>query len=137
MNGVSGDGPAIHCTGMGLLPWKADTSKAIFIKCYYSKDAAETIVSPTDVVINHIANLNAWGQHCDIDTGHGWIKLYYRNGEPPITYTLTNINNLWYHDCIGYNIDDYDTTLHRTYTGTRPSALHLSVWMPDHSQTTW
>jgi hypothetical protein len=62
LSGVSGDGPAIHCTGMGYLPWKSDTSETVYIKCYYSKDAAETIVSPTDVVANHITDVYAWGQ---------------------------------------------------------------------------
>jgi dUTP pyrophosphatase len=114
MSGVSSKGPAIHCTGMGFIPWKADTSETVFVKCYYSQDATETIISPTDVIDNHIANLNAWGQHCNIDTGHGWIKLYYRNEDTPITYTLTNINNLWYHDGTGCTIEDYDYTLQRT-----------------------
>lgn len=35
---------------LGLLPWKADTGKTIFIKCYYSSNVAETIITPTDVV---------------------------------------------------------------------------------------
>ncbi len=114
MNGISGEGPAIFCAGLGLLPWKADTSETVFIKCYYSKDIAETIISPTDVIINHITDLNAWGQHCNIDTGQGWIKLYYRKDELPITYTLTNHNNLWYHDATRSSFDDYNNTLHRT-----------------------
>ncbi len=107
LSGVSGDGPAIHCTGMGYLPWKSDTSETVYIKCYYSKDAAETIVSPTDVVANHITDVYAWGQHCNIDTGKGWLKLYYRDGAAPITYHLVNQNNLWYHHSQGCTLEDY------------------------------
>jgi hypothetical protein len=54
-------GPAIHCTDMGYLPWKSDSSDTVSVKCYYSKDATKTIISPTDIVITHLMNLNAWG----------------------------------------------------------------------------
>jgi len=60
LNGVSGDGPAVYCTGSGYLPWKADSQTSVFIKCYYSKDVAETIDSLTDVVMNHLTDINAW-----------------------------------------------------------------------------
>jgi hypothetical protein len=35
MNGVSAEGLAIQCTGLGLLPWKATAGETIFIKCYH------------------------------------------------------------------------------------------------------
>lgn len=114
LNGVSGDGPAVYCTGVGYLPWKADSNATVYIKCYYSKDAAETIVSPTDVVINHLTDIHAWGQHCNIDTGKGWLKLYYRDGSSPITYNLYNKNNLWYHLGQGCTIDDLTYTINNT-----------------------
>jgi hypothetical protein len=110
LNGVSTDGPAIYCTSIGYLPWKSDTYKTVFIKCYYSRDAAETIISPTDVVIDHIKDIHAWGQYCDMDTNQGWIKFYYRNQQPPITFILTNINNLWYHEGDTCTIEDYNLT---------------------------
>ena len=50
-----------------------------------------------DIVVTHIANLRAWGQHCDIDSRQGWICLYYRLDELPITFTLRNKNNLVQH----------------------------------------
>jgi hypothetical protein len=99
---------------MGYIPWVADTAKTVFVKCYYSKNAAETILSPTDIVATHITDIHAWGQHCNLDTGQGWIKLYYRNGDHPITYTMTNINNLWYHINSSSQYDDYHCSLHHT-----------------------
>ncbi len=111
MNGVSAEGPAIQCTGLGLLPWKADAGETIFIKCYYSTNAAETIISPTDVVHNHMADLNAWSQHCNLDKGKGHIEFHFRNHEPSIKYTLHAHNNLWYHDGTACTINDYNLNL--------------------------
>lgn len=110
LNGISGDGPAVYCTGMGYLPWKSDTNETVFIKCYYCAEVAETIISPTDVVVNHITDINAWGQYCNVDTGQGWIRLYYKDKRPPITYNLTSTNNLWYHIGDGCTFEDFDLT---------------------------
>jgi transposase InsO family protein len=97
MQGVA-DGPAIHCTAMGFFPWQSDAGEVLHVKCYFCPEVAETIVSPTDIVNNHINDLKAWGQHCDLDTGTGWIRLYPRvDTLPPIIYTLHKSNNLWYH----------------------------------------
>lgn len=71
MQGVAANEPALYCAGIGLLPWKADNGDVIFVKCYYSEAAADTIISPTEVVINYITALNAWGQYSNIDTGEG------------------------------------------------------------------
>jgi hypothetical protein len=84
------------------------------VKYYYSKNAAETIISPTDIVVTHFTNIKAWGQHCNLDTNRGWIKLYYRNGDSPITYTLTNHKNLWYHDSNLNPYRDYHYGLQHT-----------------------
>lgn len=37
--------------GKGCLPWLSDNGDTIYIPCYYSLDAAETIISPTDAVL--------------------------------------------------------------------------------------
>lgn len=111
IGGVANDGPAIRCTGLGYLPWKADTSEIVYVKCYYSKDAAETIISPTDIVANQITDIHAWGQHCNLDSGQGWLKLYYRASDMFIQFNLTNVNNLWYHDASYKTIDDYKQPL--------------------------
>ena len=43
-------------TGVSYLPWQADTGQIVLVKLYYSDQAADTIVSPTDIVINNISN---------------------------------------------------------------------------------
>jgi hypothetical protein len=107
MNGVSADGPALYCTGMGYLPWKADDGETLLVKCYYSEEAADTIVSPTDVVINHTEDFHAWGQYCNIDTGEGRVEFHRRDGSNPLIYSLTASNGLWFHDGTGTTIEDY------------------------------
>jgi len=93
---------------MGFLPWFSDAGEVLYVKCYFCPEVAETIISPTDIVNNHINDLKAWGQHCDLDTHTGWIKLYPRvHSLPPIVYTLHNSNNLWYHEGITHR-EDYN-----------------------------
>ena len=53
ISGVSDNGPALYATGLGYLPWKSTShNETILVRCFYSPDAAETIISPTDIVIN-------------------------------------------------------------------------------------
>jgi hypothetical protein len=56
MNGVSDNGPIIYCTSKGLFPWKTDTGEVILVNCIYRSATAETVISPTDIVVNHISN---------------------------------------------------------------------------------
>ena len=66
---VSADGPALPCTAVGLLPWQVDSGEIVLVKCYYSSDAADTIVSQTDNVVNNISNFDNWCQYSNLDTG--------------------------------------------------------------------
>jgi len=76
MNGVNAEGPALMCTGIGYLPWKADTAEVVLVKTYYSTDAAETLISPTDIVVNNYTDLNAWTQYSNLDTNKGYVQFY-------------------------------------------------------------
>ena len=57
MSGVSSEGPALVCTGVGYFPWRADNGEIVLVKCFYSEQAADTIISPTDIVVNNITNV--------------------------------------------------------------------------------
>jgi hypothetical protein len=114
MDGIAADGPAIHCTGMGLLPWCTETGETIYVKCYYSAQAADTIISPTDVVINHITDFSAWSQYSNIDNGIGYIEFHRRSSPISLRYTLTATNGLWYHDGSHFTFDDYNQPSYNT-----------------------
>jgi hypothetical protein len=107
MAGVSSDGPALVCTGVGYLPWQADTGQIVLVKCYYSSDAADTIISPTDIVVNNMSNYKGWGQYSDLDTSTGCIEFYGRHGIDNLRFTLTASNGLWFYQNNAGN-EDYD-----------------------------
>ena len=50
IEGVNTNETAIHCTGIGFLPWESNNGEIILVKCYYCKDVDRTILSPTDIV---------------------------------------------------------------------------------------
>jgi hypothetical protein len=91
--------PALHCTGIGFIPWKANNGEILLVKCYYSNIATYTIVSPKDMVLNHTADFHAWGQYSNIDTGQGRVEFHRCDGKAS--------NRLWFHDGTGSTIEDY------------------------------
>jgi hypothetical protein len=100
-------GPALKCTEKGLLPWKAPTGEVLHVKCYYSDKAADTIVSPTNVVSNTINDFNTWTKHSNVDTGSGYVQFHRRNKAQPLTYPLYMKNGLWYSEGEGCTILDH------------------------------
>jgi hypothetical protein len=77
MAGVAADVNALVCTGVGYLPLQADDGTMVLVKCYYSPDAAEAIISPTDVIVNNASDFtDAWSQYSNIDTGQGYIEFH-------------------------------------------------------------
>lgn len=95
MAGVSHEQPAIYCNGIGDLPWCSDDGTVLLAKCYYSEHAADTIISPTDVVIHNIHEYYAWGQYSNLDTGQGYVEFYKRDGVSKTHFSLTLYNGLW------------------------------------------
>jgi hypothetical protein len=51
--GISSDDAALTCSGKGFIPWRAQTGDVLYVPCYYSEQAAVTIISPTDVVLSY------------------------------------------------------------------------------------
>jgi hypothetical protein len=85
----------------------------MLVQCYYCSEAADTIVSPDDVIITHIDQYYAWGKYCNIDTSYGHIEFHHRDGTPPVQYHLYRKNGLWYHDGNTASTSDYyHSTLH-------------------------
>jgi hypothetical protein len=76
------------------------------VKCYFSPQATETIISPTDVVLNEQQSFNAWSQYSNIDSGIGYIKFHHRDTNTTTTYTFHGKNGLWYHDSSGIICND-------------------------------
>ncbi len=92
----------IHCTGKGLLPWHAPNGDTILITCYYSPQALETIVSPSDIVSSYYTQDHKWTQHADFSTNKGYIEFTNNNNSQTTRFPLTNKNNLWYYSSTNY-----------------------------------
>jgi hypothetical protein len=110
----------ISCTGIGFLPWRSEEGDTILIKCYFSKNAPETIISPSDIVMNHINTYHAWTQHADLTTDRGHIAFINNDTKHTTNFPLINKNGLWYY--INDTVSDYHTG---TYT-SNPSIRKLT-----------
>ena len=125
MSGVAAGDAALICTGVGLLPWRSDTGEMVFVRCYYSSNAADTIVSPTDVVVNNIADYDAWSQYSNIDTGQGYVEFHNRHTDGCIRFSLTSSNGLWFH-APANTYDDYHDIIKSAAEATQPTICRLT-----------
>ena len=116
----------IKCTGIGYLPWRSSDGTTLLVKCFYSKQATVTIISPSDIVLNHLTQYHAWTQNADLTKGTGYIKFENTDTNHHIMYHLTLNNGLWF-----YTVDDspdYHSDQH-TYSAIpgRPIVKRLST----------
>jgi hypothetical protein len=139
--GVSGETPALYATGMGYLPWRSQDDQTLLVKCYYSSQAAETIISPTDIAINKYTDYCAWSQYSNIDEGCGYIAFHCRNSDKITKFDLTSHNGLWYYNANGHSdfntcrLMDADTgqpipTCHRMTRATEHLLMHFRAACP-------
>jgi hypothetical protein len=84
----------IKCTGVGYLPWRAPNGDIIFIKCFYSDKVTDTIISPSNIVLNNITKFNTWIHHANMATNEGYIKFTNTGSNFTITYPLVCLNGL-------------------------------------------
>jgi dUTP pyrophosphatase len=144
LSGVTADQPALFATGIGYLPWRAESGETILVKCYYSAAAADTIVSPNNVVINHITDYCGWSQHSDVDSGQGIIKLHHRSNKPDVCFSLSSFNGLWYSTHTGHtdyihlqsNADAAPADIvHRLTSGALHELFHHRLVHPGQTTT--
>ena len=100
--GIADGEPALYATGIGYLPWRSSEGTIILVKCYYSLNAAETVISPNDIVLNHITDYSGWTQHSNMDKGSGYIAFHHRNTNSTTKFHLTAHNGLWYNHVLGF-----------------------------------
>ena len=99
--GIAEEGPVLYATGIGYLPWRAADGTMLLVKCIHSPQAAETIISPQDIVANHISDYTGWTQHSDVDSGKGSLEFHHRNSNTVPSFDLEAHNGLWYNYVIG------------------------------------
>ena len=97
IGGVKEGEAAIHCTGIGYLPWQASNGEKILVRTYYSEEVGGTILSPTDIVVQHKERYSAWNLHANVDSSIGTFTLLGRDGVSHTTFPMYMENNLWFH----------------------------------------
>jgi hypothetical protein len=97
IHGINKDDIALQCTDKGYLHWTSNNGDILYIPCYYSPEASETIMSPTDVLLSHKHLYTGWAQFAHIQTERGHITFYRIEGIHYTTYKLRMVNALWYH----------------------------------------
>ena len=63
---------------------------------YFSAEAKETVVSPTDTGTSHLDVFESWQQINKVTDRAGTIRFYSNTGFNSVTADLTMINKLWY-----------------------------------------
>ena len=97
INGVNSDGPALHCTGVGYLPWKNGDGQLLLIRCFYSPQINGTIISPNDVVAQFIDKFSGYEISNDFDSKAGDCTFIARDGYSHVSFNTYMENNLWFH----------------------------------------
>ena len=97
IKGVNDEEAAIHCTGIGYLPWKADTGEILLIQCLYCKESAGTIISPSSVNLQYQDKYDGWVMETNFDSKHGQLTFNARDGVNHLVFSAYSDNNLWYH----------------------------------------
>jgi hypothetical protein len=100
MMGVNQDEVALTCTGKGYLPWQVETGKTLFIPCFYSPNAVDTIISPTDVILSHPNLFTAFVHYGGCKTGNGYVTFYRAQGTTHAIYFLVIKIGLWFWETV-------------------------------------
>lgn len=61
---------------------------------YFSSQAKETIVSPTDTIILHLDRFDSWQQNNNITDLTGSARFYSETGLASVNVDLTMVNKL-------------------------------------------
>lgn len=113
----------IKCRGIRYLPWSSLEGTILLVKCFYSKQASATIISPTDIIINYIHDYNAWTQHDNMKTGRRCITFANTTTNQCLKYYLTQQNGLWF-----YHFNDYNDHFHSNcHEDNRPTINRLNA----------
>jgi len=98
------EGDNIKCTAVGYIPWTSPDGACLLVKTYYSIQAVDTIISPSNIVLHYHSKYDSWTQHANMQTGEGYIRFHGTKCDE-ITFPLHTVNGLWY----------YNTNPHKDY----------------------
>ena len=91
---IGGIGSGITCTTKGIFHIVCDVGSMIPVEMFYSNDATETVVSPTDTVFSNSDQFDSWWQISNCHTGGGELRFYKTNGITKCSTPLIMRNRL-------------------------------------------
>ncbi len=122
ISGVNKDDVAVVRTVIGYLPLWVPDGTMLLVKCYYRNSATDTIISPFDIVMNHLSEYSSWTQHSNLAIGTGCIDFISHQNER-VHFPLHAQNGLCYYHST--NATDYRTD-NNTHMHT-PIVNHLNA----------
>ena len=98
ISGINEDNSAdIKCIGQGFMPLTSSCNNTIMIEMLHCPNSSGTIISPTAIVTQFKNEYHGWTITADCDSGHGVLRLMYRNSIQDDEFHLQKSNDLWYH----------------------------------------
>ena len=91
VNGIQKGDPALQCTGMGYLPWRADTEELLLVRCLYCNEASGTIISPSDVNMQYKSIYDGWTMETKFDSKIGQLTFNARDGVNHLVFPHSQI----------------------------------------------
>ena len=92
---IGGICSGIQCTHKGIYKLLSDDDTILNVEMFYSKEATETVISPTDIVMTNNM-FNSWSQTANCSTKTGNLKFYSTKQKLQCNISLVMINKLWY-----------------------------------------
>ena len=63
---------------------------------FFSAQATETVISPTDIVSHNTSTYDSWTQNSHVKWGVGYLRVYSESGINSVKASLQMQNKLWY-----------------------------------------
>ena len=118
---IGGIDDGIICTGKGIFHLLCDDGSIIPITMFFSADATETVISPTDAVFSNSDSFDSWWQMADCKTGAGNLRFYKSDEITIASVPLVMRNKLWYLE------QDITSTVYRANIGPSSDAFVRAV----------
>ena len=118
---IGGIGRGITCTKKGIFHLVCDDGSILPVSIFYSAEATDTVLSPTDIVFCNADTYDSWWQLSNCTKGKGELRFYKTNTITRATISITMINKLWYIE------QDITSTVYRAKIGSSSDAFVRSV----------
>ncbi len=93
---IGGIGTGITCTKKGLFHLICDDESILPVEMFYSAEATETVISPTDIVFSNSDKYDSWWQLNNCAKGNGGLRFYHTNELFQCNVRLSMHNKLWF-----------------------------------------